>query len=68
MSMLQVKRSNTKSVKEEVMKLIIKGTEKEIADFVYLLQSQRKVERKPYSDKKELVPVTSAECIAPKLR
>lgn len=54
--------------KEEIMKLIIKGTEKEIADFVYLLQSQRKVERKPYSDKKELVPVTAAECIAPKLR
>lgn len=31
------------------MKIVIKGTEKEIADLVVLLQNQRLV-RKPYSD------------------
>lgn len=50
------------------MKLIIKGTEKEIADFVYLLQSQRKVERKPYSDKNEFVPINVVHDNASKLR
>lgn len=39
------------------MKLTIKGTAKEIADFAYLLQSQRELKRKPYSDETELVPI-----------
>lgn len=35
------------------MEITIKGTEKEIADLVVLLQNQRLV-RKPYSDKIEI--------------
>lgn len=38
------------------MEITIKGTEKEIADFVYLLQSQRILVRKPYTDNYELKP------------
>lgn len=39
------------------MKLIIKGSAKEIADFAFLLQSQRKMKRKTYSNEPELVPI-----------
>lgn len=39
------------------MKLIVKGSAKEIADFAFLLQSQRKMKRKAYSNEPELVPI-----------
>ena len=39
------------------MKVIIKGSAKEIADFAFLLQSQREVRRKPYTNETELLPV-----------
>ena len=39
------------------MKVIIKGSAKEIADFTFLLQSQREVRRKPYTNETELQPV-----------
>ena len=39
------------------MKLIVKGSAKEIADFVFLLQSQRKMKRKAYSNEPELIPI-----------
>ena len=39
------------------MKIIVKGSAKEIADFAFLLQSQRKLNRKAYSNEPELVPI-----------
>ena len=42
---------------EKQMKVIIKGSAKEIADFTFLLQSQREVRRKPYTNETELQPV-----------
>lgn len=41
----------------EKVKLIVKGSAKEIADFAFLLQSQRKMKRKAYSNEPELVPI-----------
>lgn len=43
------------------MEVTIKGTEKEIADFVVLLQSQQLV-RKPYSENFTVGVSTTASC------
>ncbi len=39
------------------MKIVITGSAKEIADFAFLLQSQRELRRKPYTNETELLPV-----------
>lgn len=36
---------------------LIEGTPKEIADFVFLQQSQRQLVRAPYSNETELIPI-----------
>ena len=46
------------------MEITIKGTEKEIADLVVLLQNQRVV-RKPYSDEFTVVVLTDASSDTP---
>lgn len=42
------------------MEITINGSTKEISDLLYLLQRQREVKRKPYSDEQELIPVISS--------
>ena len=39
------------------MQVFIEGTAKEIADIVFLLQCQREMKRKPYSDELEPTPI-----------
>ena len=43
------------------MKIVITGSAKEIADFAFLLQSQRELRRKPYTNETELLPVILRE-------
>lgn len=38
------------------MTVFIEGSAKEIADLAFLLQCQREMKRKPYSDEQELTP------------